>query len=225
MKVALIVSIILSFPAFIVAMEAVYFCPITIIDSSHKDPNGNTLLHLAVMTENRELIKIILLKDAASQFIKNKKGETPIDIVVKNKFIDEFNNLLTEMSDSLLGVINDLVNGIEFYLQYPTIRTAKEVYSTLKDRNGIRFISYPNIYIAEEVRIKALTAFFTFKESERKRWHAATKIQEKYRDYIKNKRDEIRRVEMLDSDILSINDSIFLKNPPSPSAQALRFCQ
>jgi len=47
--------------------------------ADYKDRTGNTLLHLAAMFNNTELVKV-LIESGADPYVKNPDGESPIDV-------------------------------------------------------------------------------------------------------------------------------------------------
>ena len=84
--------------------------------------DGNTALHLASFFAHADLVEL-LLKHGASVRVKNKRGETPVDLVAG------------EWSPPLEAVYTSVANTIAMPIDLPRIReTRPKIARLLRDR-------------------------------------------------------------------------------------------
>ena len=48
-----------------------------------QDMNGNTVVHMMVINDNIEMVKLLLEETKANLYIKNRQGYTPLTLATK----------------------------------------------------------------------------------------------------------------------------------------------
>ena len=112
-------------------------------DINEVDEDGNTVLHLAAMIDDPDLVTFFLIKGANTS-LKNKLGETPIHVAIKNNSFKAA-SILAEHGNSLFSTdrngISALQKGLqkdnEYYKIFITPKTG-----LLKDENDRTIIHY-----------------------------------------------------------------------------------
>jgi ankyrin repeat protein len=64
-------------------------------DVNHKNYNGNTPLHIAIVNQDLEVCKVLISR-GADVSITNNEGKTPLQVAIGRKFNNKLKDLIPE---------------------------------------------------------------------------------------------------------------------------------
>ena len=112
------------------------------IDVNNTDEQGNTPLHAAAQVNDADLVSFLILKGADTE-IKNKAGETPLHVAIKNKsvrsaeILGNTSNVFSKDGTGKTALELGMAEGSLFFDALITPNTAE-----LKDANGRGIVHY-----------------------------------------------------------------------------------